>query len=79
MYTDEDREGPFAGLYNGDRRYLVDFTNGRNMGSFHLLDGEKSESISLDSGRHVADATRPAVSALAKVLPRFVIQKMALG
>ena len=38
---DTDKEGPFVGLFNGDRRYLVDFTNGRNMGSFHLLDGAK--------------------------------------
>ena len=36
-----DKEGPFEGLHNGDRRYLVDFTNGRNMGSFHLLDGAR--------------------------------------
>ena len=36
-----DKEGPFAGLYNGNRRYLVDFSNGINMGSFHLLDGAK--------------------------------------
>ena len=34
-----DREGPLAGLRNGDRKYLVDFTNGRNMGTFHLIDG----------------------------------------
>ena len=36
-----DKEGPFKGLYNGDRRYLVDFTDGRNLGSFHLLDGAR--------------------------------------
>ena len=36
---DTDKEGPLKGLKNGDRRYLVDFTNGRNMGSFHILDG----------------------------------------
>ena len=35
-----DKEGPFEGLYNGDRRYLVDFTNGRNMGYFYLLESE---------------------------------------
>ena len=36
-----DKEGPFTGLYNGDRRYLVDFSTGRNMGSYHLIDGVK--------------------------------------
>ena len=36
---DTDKEGPFAGLKNGDRKYLIDFTNGRNMGTFHLIDG----------------------------------------
>ena len=36
---DTDKEGPFAGLKNGDRKYLMDFTNGRNMGTFHLIDG----------------------------------------
>ena len=38
---EKDKEGPFAGFYNGNRRYLVDFSHGRNMGSFHLLDGAK--------------------------------------
>ena len=36
---DTDREGPLKGFKNGDRRYLVDFTNGRNLGTFHILDG----------------------------------------
>ena len=36
---DTDKDGPFSGLRNGDRKYLVDFTNGRNMGTFHLIDG----------------------------------------
>ena len=36
---DTDREGPLKGFKNGDRRYLVDFTDGRNMGTFHILDG----------------------------------------
>ena len=36
---DTDKEGPFSGLRNGDRKYLVDFTSGRNMGTFHLIDG----------------------------------------
>ena len=38
---DEDREGPLKGIRNGDRKYLVDFSGGRNMGTFHLLDGAK--------------------------------------
>ena len=36
-----DKDGPFKGLYNGDRRYLVDFSSGLNMGSYHLLDGAR--------------------------------------
>jgi hypothetical protein len=28
-----DKEGPLSGLKNGDRKYLVDFSNGRNMGT----------------------------------------------
>ena len=36
---DVDKEGPFAGLRNGDRKYLVDFSAGRNMGTFHIIDG----------------------------------------
>ena len=35
------KEGPFEGLKNGNRKYLVDFTNGTNMGSYHLIDGAK--------------------------------------
>ena len=27
-----DKEGPFKGLYNGNRRYLVGFSNGKKMG-----------------------------------------------
>ena len=38
---DVDKEGPFKGIRNGDRKYLCDFSNGRNMGSFHLIDGSK--------------------------------------
>ena len=38
---DTDKEGPLKGLKNGDRQYLVDFTGGRNMGSFHILDGSR--------------------------------------
>ena len=36
---DTDKEGPFLGIRNGDRKYLVDFTNGKNMGTFHIIDG----------------------------------------
>ena len=34
-----EKEGPFKGLKNGNRRYLVDFSAGINLGSFHILDG----------------------------------------
>ena len=36
-----EKDGPLRGLKNGNRRYLVDFTGGRNMGTYHLLDGAK--------------------------------------
>ena len=34
-----ERDGPLKGLRNGDRKYLVDFSNGLNMGSYHIIDG----------------------------------------
>ena len=37
----KNKEGPFAGLKNGDRKYFVDFTGGRNLDSYHLIDGVK--------------------------------------
>ena len=36
---DTDKEGPLKGLKNGDRKYKMDFSNGINMGTFHLIDG----------------------------------------
>ena len=33
--------GPFAGLKNGDRKYMMDFSGGRNLGTYHLIDGAK--------------------------------------
>ena len=36
---DTDRDGPLEGLKNGDRKYKMDFSGGRNMGTFHLVDG----------------------------------------
>ena len=38
---EKDKTGPFEGLYNGNRRYLVDFTLGKNLGSYHIIDGSK--------------------------------------
>ena len=37
---DTERDGPLAGVKNGDRRFLVDFTAGKGMGTYHLVDGE---------------------------------------
>ena len=34
-----NKVGPFAGLKNGDRKYLLDFTCGKNLDSFHIIDG----------------------------------------
>ena len=34
-----EKDGMLKGLRNGNRKYLVDFSNGINMGSFHLFDG----------------------------------------
>ena len=36
---DIEKEGLLKGLKNGDRKYIVDFTDGTNMGTFHILDG----------------------------------------
>ena len=36
---DIERSGPLEGLKNGDRKYKMDFSEGRNMGTFHLIDG----------------------------------------
>ena len=37
---DKYREGPFAGKYNGDRKFSVEFNQkGTNMGTFHIIDG----------------------------------------
>ena len=33
------QEGPLAGLKNGDRKYMMDFSDGRNLGTYHLIDG----------------------------------------
>ena len=39
---DKYKEGHFAGKYNGDRKYSVDFTQkGTNMGTFHIIDGDR--------------------------------------
>ena len=37
---DTERDGPLAGVKNGDRRFLMDFTSGKGMGTYHLVDGE---------------------------------------
>ena len=29
------------GIKNGDRKYLVDFTGGINLGSYHIVDGAR--------------------------------------
>ena len=34
-----NKDGPFEGLKNGDRKYKMDFTGGRNLGTYHLVDG----------------------------------------
>ena len=36
---DTTKEGPFKGIKNGDRKYQVDFSEGINLGSFHIIDG----------------------------------------
>ena len=35
----KNKTGAFAGLKNGDRKYLLDFTGGRNVDSYHIIDG----------------------------------------
>ena len=39
---DTDKDGPFKGMKNGDRKYYMDFTNGINLGSYHIIDGAKA-------------------------------------
>ena len=35
-----EKEGPFMGIKNGNRKYLVDFSHSEhNLGSFHIIDG----------------------------------------
>ena len=34
-----EKDGPLKDLRNGNRKYLVDFSSGRNMGSYHIIDG----------------------------------------
>ena len=36
-----NKEGPFTGLKNGDRKYMIDFSGGKNLGTYHLIDGTK--------------------------------------
>ena len=36
---DVEKDGPLKGLKNGDRKYKMDFSGWRNMGTFHLIDG----------------------------------------
>ena len=36
-----EKEGPMKGIKNGDRKYLIDFSGGRNLGSYHIIDGVK--------------------------------------
>ena len=35
------KEGPTKGIKNGDRKYLIDFSKGLNLGSYHIIDGAK--------------------------------------
>ena len=37
---DEEKAGPLKGMKNGDRKFMVDFTAGKGMGTYHLIDGE---------------------------------------
>ena len=38
---DVDKTGPFKGVRNGDRKYQCDFSEGVNLGSYHIIDGHK--------------------------------------
>ena len=38
---EKEKSGDLAGFLNGNRRYLVDFSYGRNLGSYHIIDGFK--------------------------------------
>ena len=34
-----NKEGTLEGFKNGDRKFLMDFSGGRNMGTYHIIDG----------------------------------------
>ena len=38
VYT-KIKKGPLTGFKNGDRKFLMDFTGGRNLGTYHIIDG----------------------------------------
>ena len=38
---DKNKDGPFKDIYNGNRLYQVDFTLGKHLGSYHIIDGAK--------------------------------------
>ena len=38
---DVAKGGPFKGVRNGDRKYQCDFSDGINLGSYHIIDGHK--------------------------------------
>ena len=37
---DVEKSGPLQGMKNGDRKFMVDFTASKGMGTYHLIDGE---------------------------------------
>ena len=41
VILDTYSEGPLKGLQNGDRRYSVEFLPNINVGSWHIVDGQK--------------------------------------
>ena len=45
VINENEKEGALRVLKNGNRKYLVDFTGDRNMGTYHLLDGAKITDI----------------------------------
>ena len=53
--------GPFAGKYNGERKYQVDFTKSRlQMGNYHIVDGNKVRIFYRGNGKTCARCHKSA-------------------
>ena len=66
-------DGPLKGFKNGDRCYKMEVKPESNIGSYHILDGNK-----VDSSKLVPDVTRLLLTVLEELLPGGVKQMVVL-